>query len=827
MQSFFTHLAGVFLRILIFFLILSLVLHLPMAGQAIAQGADDGAAHVHARLNSPERAAAIAEAVRRDAAMKVDQASGTATADPVNTTFVGSANGGTAKVVSPAQIGSLSALAQASAPDASQRQSRTGNAPSYPRSFSAVMPQHAATMFGVPAPMGTEQSEDLGFHQDGTVRKAGGSAPGAGAGATDRRVVAYSQYGLSEGYNQGLIDPGYDSLSGYNWRISDPTAGSRIPGKNGMGSSPNQLGPTRAAMDRGLSYGLSVANSVGESALSSFVDGGRARLNFGIDWNGKISGESDVLLPFYDSQYTTIYTQLGARTMNAEGSYNSWIGNLGAGQRWFPGAQSLADSGDWMAGYNAFFDYDITRSHQRGGFGVEAQHDWLKLSSNYYFPLSGWRDAKGEDTRLKYSLERPAKGWDIRGWGYLPFYRHIAVTGAYSQWYGDEVGVFGFGQLEKNPRVWSYGLEYTPFPLLTAFVDQRQAERGRTDTQFGLRFTYTFNMSFEDSITPAKTRQQRTESLDRRDFVNRENKIILEYKEKDFSIALSGYHFTIASGEMLNIGIISYSASPINSMIWHGTAAAFAVGGDSTRWQFQMPVYNAAPGANNIYQAHITARNALGQIASSPTAIIELIPEVPPPVPVYALALSASPNSIANGGSTALTATLTNSGSPVSGQQINWSVVSGSGGGSLSVASSDTNGSGQATVNLTGTAAGTLTLRATLASDSSVIANVTITITPVYALTLSPDYILNIRLGSPIVLTATLTDNGQPVDGALINWNLTGLGLATITNQSRTNATGNATANFNPIALGIITIHATLSTNSGITKSVTTIIVGL
>jgi hypothetical protein len=28
------------------------------------------------------------------------------------------------------------------------------------------------------------------------------------------------------------------------------------------------------------------------------------------------------------------------------------------------------DSGDWMIGYNAFFDYDFTRDRQRGGFGA-------------------------------------------------------------------------------------------------------------------------------------------------------------------------------------------------------------------------------------------------------------------------------------------------------------------------------------------------------------------------------------------------------------------------------------------------------------------------
>ena len=232
------------------------------------------------------------------------------------------------------------------------------------------------------------------------------------------------------------------------------------------------------------------------------------------------------------------YTQLGARSMSGMNSGGSdgqgadrWIGNAGLGQRWFPQAQSLADSGNWMLGYNAFFDYDFTRSHQRGGIGIEAQYDWLRLASNYYFPISSWRDSKDFDG--DFVKERAAEGWDIRAKGYLPFYRQIAVTGAYSQWFGDHVGMFSSDKLEKDPKVWSYGLEYTPIPLVSAFVNQRSSERGRSDTEFGLNFTYHFQMPWEDQISHAKVAELRTVSGSRHEFVDRENRIILEYKAKN------------------------------------------------------------------------------------------------------------------------------------------------------------------------------------------------------------------------------------------------------------------------------------------------------
>jgi hypothetical protein len=208
-----------------------------------------------------------------------------------------------------------------------------------------------------------------------------------------------------------------------------------------------------------------------------------------------------------------------------------WIGNFGLGQRWFPAAKDEEDAGDWMIGYNAFFDNDFTRSHQRGGVGVELQYDWLHLASNYYFPLSDWKDSYDFDSRLVE--ERPAEGWDARVKAWLPFYRNVALTGAYTQWYGDRVGMFGHSELEKDPRVWSYGVEYTPVPLVSGFLTQRSTERGRTETEYGLNFTYHFGMSWDEQVTHSKVAELRTVSGSRHEFVDRENRIILEYRAKD------------------------------------------------------------------------------------------------------------------------------------------------------------------------------------------------------------------------------------------------------------------------------------------------------
>jgi hypothetical protein len=406
-----------------------------------------------------------------------------------------------------------------------------------PRTMTSVLLEQAASFIGVPAPVQPDRpdmDEGLGFHQDGTARKAGGVAGDTGPSDNGRRAAAYMRSGMSWGINgRDALIPGQDPLTGEFFRYNESVFGEKRK-NSGMSRSMDNFDPLRMGRDRVMSWGIGFLNSSAESLLSGLVDNGRARLNFTIDADGHFQGEGDVLLPFYDGQYTTIYTQLGARSMAVSGGLadgqDRWIGNFGLGQRWFPDATE-EDSGNWMIGYNVFFDNDFTRSHQRGGVGVEVQFDWLRLASNFYYPLSDWKGSYDFDSR--FIEERPAQGWDARVKAYLPFYRNVALTGSFTQWYGDHVGMFGHNNLEKDPRVWSYGIEFTPVPMISAFVNQRSTERGKTDTEFGLNFTYHFGIPLEDQLKHSKVAELRTVSGSRHEFVDRENKIILEYRAKN------------------------------------------------------------------------------------------------------------------------------------------------------------------------------------------------------------------------------------------------------------------------------------------------------
>ncbi len=430
------------------------------------------------------------------------------------------------------------ALAENTAGASSSRRDAAREENSRPRGLNEALFNTVASFMGLPglAPQrGVDGSldEGLGFHQDGTTRRAGSENAFDG-----ERARAYQRAGLGSGM-AGLngLAPSYgDERTAALWHDVDYSG--RRDARNGSRSL-DSLNPFDMAVERGLNYGMGLLNSAGEAALSGLTDNGRARLNFQMNKDGRLSGEGDVLLPLYDGRYTTLFTQLGARSMDVNGGEDDgsqrWIGNFGLGQRWFPLAESLDDAGNLMLGYNVFFDNDFTRSHQRGGAGVEAQYDWFHVAANYYTPLSGWKASRDFDG--DFVEERPARGWDARLKAYLPFYRNVALTGAYSQWYGDHVAMYGSSDdLEKDPKVWSYGVEYTPVPLVSGFVKQRSTERGKTDTEFGLQFTYHFGMPWDEQVSHAKVAELRSVSGSRHEFVDRENRIILEYRAKNASM---------------------------------------------------------------------------------------------------------------------------------------------------------------------------------------------------------------------------------------------------------------------------------------------------
>ncbi|EHC54346.1 Putative invasin [Salmonella enterica subsp. enterica serovar Inverness str. R8-3668] len=272
------------------------------------------------------------------------------------------------------------------------------------------------------------------------------------------------------------------------------------------------------------------------SSAQSYLEGvmspyGKIRTSLTVGEGGDLDGSSlDYFIPWYDNQSTLFFSQISAQRKE-----DRTIGNFGLGVR--------QNVGNWLLGGNAFYDYDFTRGHRRLGLGTEAWTDYLKFSGNYYHPLSDWKDsedfdfyeerpargARGWDIRM----ERPARGWDIRMESWLPFYPQLGAKLVYEQYYGDEVALFGTDNLQKDPHAVTLGLEYTPVPLVTVGTDYKAGTGDSNDFSVNATVNYQIGTPLAAQLDPENVKIQHSLMGSRTDFVDRNNFIILEYREKD------------------------------------------------------------------------------------------------------------------------------------------------------------------------------------------------------------------------------------------------------------------------------------------------------
>ncbi|MCT7027861.1 inverse autotransporter beta domain-containing protein, partial [Salmonella enterica subsp. enterica serovar Minnesota] len=99
--------------------------------------------------------------------------------------------------------------------------------------------------------------------------------------------------------------------------------------------------------------------------------------------------------------------------------------------------------------------------------------------------------------------ERPADGWDLRMEGWLPSYPQLGGRLTWEQYYGNQVGLFGYDDLQSNPRALTAGLTWTPFPLMTVSAGRRQGQHGHFETEFGVNFTLNPDLTWQQQTDPA------------------------------------------------------------------------------------------------------------------------------------------------------------------------------------------------------------------------------------------------------------------------------------------------------------------------------------
>lgn len=193
---------------------------------------------------------------------------------------------------------------------------------------------------------------------------------------------------------------------------------------------------------------------------------GNARVQLNVDKNFTLQDSAfDWLLPLYNDESWTVFSQLGARNKDRRNTLNAGLG-----------VRTL--QGGWLLGVNSFYDYDLSGHNRRLGLGLEAWTDYWRLSGNQYLRLSDWRASRD----ITDYDERPANGFDIRINGWLPTLPQLGDSFIYEQYRGDHVALFGRNTLQANPYAFTAGINYTPFPLLTLGLDERRGKGGQHDT---------------------------------------------------------------------------------------------------------------------------------------------------------------------------------------------------------------------------------------------------------------------------------------------------------------------------------------------------------
>ncbi len=342
-------------------------------------------------------------------------------------------------------------------------------------------------------------------------------------------------------------------------------------------------GDSAAAMARGMA--TSAATEEIQNWLNRFGTA-RVRLSANEDFSLDDS-ELDLLIPLYDRGNNMAFTQGSVHRTD-----DRTQANLGFGMRHF------AD--DYMFGTNVFGDYDISRQHARLGAGLEYWRDYLKVGVNGYKRLTGWKDSPDLDD---YE-ERPADGWDVRLQGWLPAYPQLGGKLVYEQYYGDEVGLFGADDLQKNPHAVTAGVTYTPFPLMTVSLDHRQGQSGEKDTQVALDVNYQLGVPWRKQLDSGAVADMRTLSGSRYDLVERNNNIVLQYRKKELIRLRTAKLVTGHAGEKKSLGVSVTSKYGVERIDWSAPellAAGGVIGKKGNIWGVKLPAWKSGKNAVNTY----------------------------------------------------------------------------------------------------------------------------------------------------------------------------------------------------------------------------------
>lgn len=455
---------------------------------------------------------------------------------------------------------------------------------------------------------------------------AGGLAFYAGSASAltaDPSEVASGTRGLS--YDLSGFLPAGDEQSAFNTgniRQSNalPSLGSQyIKNDNAPSATEKQLattlkelGTTTSDSDDPLrlqaeNIALSQAAKLVQKETSSLLSPlGTVSTTLDVTGHNLDGSSGQLFSPLYNSENNLVYSQIGLQS-----AADATVGNFGLGQRFNTGA--------WMLGYNAFIDNDFDHQLTRGSLGAEAWTDYLRFSTNYYHPLTSYR----ADSSTSAQLRRQARGYDITTKGYLPFYRQLGASLSYEQYFGNQVDLFGNGTRQSNPSAVSFGLNYTPVPLVTVMAEHQAGQDGDNQDVVKLTLNYRLGVPLVQQLSSRNVAAARSLRGSRFDRVDRNNMPVMEFKQrKTLSVYLATPPWSLQAGETVPLKLQLRALNSVIALSWQGDTQALSLtppanNRNAEGWSVIVPQWDNSPGATNSYRLSVTVEDSKSQKVTS------------------------------------------------------------------------------------------------------------------------------------------------------------------------------------------------------------------
>tara|TARA_Y200000002_G_scaffold369762_1_gene364349 strand:- start:115 stop:1044 length:930 start_codon:yes stop_codon:yes gene_type:complete len=217
----------------------------------------------------------------------------------------------------------------------------------------------------------------------------------------------------------------------------------------------------------------------------------------------------DYLKPTFSIMSVNEIMKIDSGTIFNQTSINTHDGdetiNIGFGTR------KLLNNNTLILGANAFYDHQLTESHERVGVGAEAISSLFDIRGNYYNALSGRR------TNSEGTIERAMDGWDLRGDYHLPIEHDVDIFISAFEFENPET----ISSYKETGNKFGVSAKLGNFHLEGGYMDDNQ----ENDAYFGnISYVLNFGSENEDkSSTNTKSFQDVSDQLYQP--VKRENKI--------------------------------------------------------------------------------------------------------------------------------------------------------------------------------------------------------------------------------------------------------------------------------------------------------------